>query len=411
MVSEVITILAPIQAGQEDACRAVVSTINEPDGVTIDFARMNLTHFARFVVLQDVDSGKNRKRLLFTAVHDGDRDTYLRDLRDSTSDVDAIWGCCEGYTGASSFVQFMNGHNIKTNLFLKAYRYETVGNIQKYLALRQELSDQFDVPLSQYSEAMRQLPRQFAPISWLRRGLRAISTFIKFVLITIGVIPQIIGLLRHGLALIPATIISLTQVKLDREYSDASLDKSGPCVPFAPGDEVGPCMRVDTLPAFQQRKQVQNQVTIVTVNGPKTTRRQHAVIDSFGAFIKIPFITRNRVIPTIHFARWVMIDGGRRMLFISDYDGTASAYFADFVNRLPSGLNTLWDGSIGWRYGATLDPEAFTEGILCHNTPASFHYSAYPHTTVVGIEQARRLYYAYHDNINEKSAAKWLKYL
>ncbi|MAU13368.1 MAG: hypothetical protein CL607_26350 [Anaerolineaceae bacterium] len=411
MVSQVITVMAPIHAGQEEACRAAVSHINEPDGVQIDFAKSNLTHFARFVLLSHIDAGKGRLRLMFTAVYDGDHDRYLRDLRDNTSNMEAIWGCCEGFTGANNFVQFMNAYSIQTDLFLKAYRYETVENIQKYLALRDELSAKFDVPLSQYEDVLRQLPRQFAPISWLRRGLRAIGTFIRYIFITLSVIPQIIGLLRFGLALIPATIVSLKQVKLDRQYTDASLDKSGPCVPFSPGDEVGPCQQVDTLPAFQQRKQVQNQITIVTVNGADSARRQHAVIASFGAFIKIPFITRNRIIPTIHFARWQMIDGGKRMLFISDYDGSASAYFADFVNRLPSGLNTLWDGTVGWREGATLDPEAFVEGILCHNTPASFHYSAYPHTTVVGIEQARRLYYAYHDNINEKSAVKWLKEL
>ena len=99
------------------------------------------------------------------------------------------------------------------------------------------------------------------------------------------------------------------------------------------------------------------------------------------------------------------------MIFLSDYDGSVGAYIADFVNRLPSGLNTLWYGTIGWREAVTLDPEALIEGIVCHNNPASFHYSAYPHTTVVGIEQAQKLYYAYHDNINERTAKNWLKYL
>ena len=98
-------------------------------------------------------------------------------------------------------------------------------------------------------------------------------------------------------------------------------------------------------------------------------------------------------------------------MFLSDYDGSVGAYIADFVNRLPSGLNTLWYGTIGWREGVTLDPEALIEGIVCHNNPSSFHYSAYPHTTVVGIEQAQKLYHAYHDNINESTAKNWLKYL
>jgi len=412
MVSEVITVMAPIHPGQEASCQEVVRTINEDGGVRIDFKKSNLTHFARFVVLPDLDSGKGRKRLLFSAVFDGERGKYLRDLRDSTSNMDAIWGHCEDYPGANQFVQFMTKHDNGTDLYLKAYRYETVENIQKYLDFREKLAAQFDVPLAEYETVLQQMPRQFAPIAWLRKGTRGLLTLLHYIFQTLWTIPEIIGLVRFGFSLIPATIVSLKQVKLDRKYSDASLDKSGPAYPFAPGDEVSPCLEVDSLPAFQQRKQVQNQVTIITVNGPQTARSHHAIIASLGAFIKIPFITRNRsIIPTIHYARWQMIDGGKRMMFLSDYDGSVVAYIADFVNRLPSGLNTLWSGTIGWREGVTLDPEAFVEGILAHNTPASFHYSAYPHTTVIGIEQARRLYYAYHDNINEKSAVKWLKYL
>jgi hypothetical protein len=93
------------------------------------------------------------------------------------------------------------------------------------------------------------------------------------------------------------------------------------------------------------------------------------------------------------------------MLFLSDYDGSVLNYVSDFVDILPSGLDTLWNGTAGWRSAVTLDAEALNEGILAHNYPALFHYCAYPHTTVVGIEQARDLYYAYHENINHN----WLK--
>jgi hypothetical protein len=258
---------------------------------------------------------------------------------------------------------------------------------------------------------MKSLPRRFAPIAFIRKWGGLLLDFFRYLLITIALIPQMIALLRFGFTLVEASIFMLSQVRLDREHSDAPLDKSGPCYPFSPGDEVVDCKEVDSLPAFRERRVVQNQVTLMTVNGPETAKRQATVLNSLGVFIKVPFITRNRVIPTIHYGRWVLIDDNRRMLFISDYDGSVLAYVADFVNRLPSGLNTLWNGTVGWRDSVTLDPEAFNEGILCHNTCASFHYCAYPNTTVTGIEQARKLYHAYHNNINERSAEKWLKLL
>ena len=411
MVSEDLTVIVPIRQGQEDACRTVLEAINTPNGTQIDFSKSNLTHFARFVIVSDVDSGKGRKRLVFSAVYDGNRDSYLRDLQNNTSDMDAIWGHCEGYTNASNFVRFVNAYNNPTNLFLKGFRYETVSNIQKYLALREQLASQFDVPISQHQNIIKQLPRQFAPISLIKQLFRGVGTLLKYIFVTLSLIPQMIALLRYGLVLIDATRVMLSQVSLDREYSDVPLDKSGPCDQFSPGDEVVPCKENDSLLAFQERRMMQNQVTLITLFNPDIIRRQEAILNSLGTFLKVPFITRNRIIPTIHFGRWVMIDDGRRMMFLSDYDGDVGAYIADFVNLLPSGLNTLWYGTIGWRDNVTLDPEALIEGILCHNTPACFHYSAYPQTTLVGIENARRLYYAYHDNINAKSAQKWLKYL
>lgn len=404
MVSDVITVMASLKNGQEDTCRAVLSGLNTETGIKIDFARNNLTHFARFLILPDCDGGKGHKRLLFAAVFDGDRDTFLRDLRDNTSDLDALWSFCDDYHGKNDFIRFMTKHDTPTSLYLKAFRYDTVGDIQKFLALRAELARKFDVPPAQQAEVLKQY-RPFAPLGILKRGFRLITTFITYLLITISLIPQMIALLRFGLVLIPAIRLMLSRVSLDRQYSDAPVDKSGPCYPFAPGDEVTPMKEIDSLPAFQRRQMVQNQVTLVTINGPATARRQEAVVASLGVFIKIPFLTRNRIIPTIHYARWLMIDDTHRMLFLSDYDGSVLNYVSDFVDILPSGLDTLWNGTAGWRPAVTLDPEALNEGILCHNIPALFHYSAYPDTTVVGIEQARDLYYAYHENINDN----WLK--
>ena len=280
MVSQDITVIVPIKEGQEAACRDVLEAINTTNGVQIDFAKSNRTHFARFVILPDIDHGKGRKRLLFSAVYDGNFTSYLQDLRENTSDMDAIWDHCEGYHNADGFVSFIETHNNPTNLYLKGFRYQTVGDIQKYLNLREQLATSFDVPANQYPGVIKQLPHQFAPIAIIKRWIRQLGTFLKYILITLSLIPEMIALLRFGLVLIDATRVMLYNVKLDREYSDLPLDKSGPCVQFAPGDEVVPCKEVDSLPAFQQRQQVQNQVTLITIFDDAVIRRQEAVISS-----------------------------------------------------------------------------------------------------------------------------------
>ncbi len=52
--------------------------------------------------------------------------------------------------------------------------------------------------------------------------------------------------------------------------------------------------------------------------------------------------------PTIHFARWVMIDGGKRFVFFSNFDGSYDEYLGDFVDNSGWGLNAIYGASRGY---------------------------------------------------------------
>src|SRR6266487_1625244 len=53
-------------------------------------------------------------------------------------------------------------------------------------------------------------------------------------------------------------------------------------------------------------------------------------------------------VTTIHFARWVFLDGGRRVLFLSNYDGSLESYMDDFINKVGFGLNVVFSNGIGY---------------------------------------------------------------
>jgi hypothetical protein len=53
-------------------------------------------------------------------------------------------------------------------------------------------------------------------------------------------------------------------------------------------------------------------------------------------------------IKTIHFARWVFLDGKRRGLFASNYDGSSESYMDDFVNKVSFGLNLTFSRGVGY---------------------------------------------------------------
>jgi len=44
----------------------------------------------------------------------------------------------------------------------------------------------------------------------------------------------------------------------------------------------------------------------------------------------------------IHFAHWYVIDGGRRLLFCSNFDGTFGGYLDEFINGTSEGINLIW---------------------------------------------------------------------
>ena len=85
-------------------------------------------------------------------------------------------------------------------------------------------------------------------------------------------------------------------------------------------------------------------------------------------------------ISTIHFARWVIIDNGTKLLFESNYDGSWERYIDDFIDKASVGLNAIWGNCPEYPRGCC-DIEAFKKSIRDNQVPSQFFYSAYPETT------------------------------
>jgi hypothetical protein len=97
-------------------------------------------------------------------------------------------------------------------------------------------------------------------------------------------------------------------------------------------------------------------------------------------------------ISTIHFARWVVIDKGRQLLFLSHYDGDWDAYLGDFVEQASRGLTAIWSNCVGFprssflMWGGARDQRAFKAYSRRSQQETLFVYCAYPQLTVSNIE-------------------------
>ena len=109
--------------------------------------------------------------------------------------------------------------------------------------------------------------------------------------------------------------------------------------------------------------------------------------------------TRGRLarMRTIHFARWVFLDGKKRMVFFSNYDGTVESYMDDFINKTGFGLNAVFSNGIGYPRTNWLvldgchDERKFKNFLRRHTLPTQVWYKAYPGLTAIDLERNRRI--------------------
>ena len=144
-----LTVLTPILEDRVSALAAHLDTFGPQDASPL--ARVAGTHFARWVIIEDVvyEGGRQRRdnlkasRLLFTSNFDGPLGGYLEALRSELGDdADAVWGHCAGYPGradAAAFAAYFRTHQVQSALFFGAYGDQTVAQVHVNVARRTRL--------------------------------------------------------------------------------------------------------------------------------------------------------------------------------------------------------------------------------------------------------------------------------
>jgi len=157
-----LTILSPIKPDDSTGHKIGNHTtairrllIDLPTGTRSPLARVDTTHLARWVVVDDVaDEGYpavedhlKSAYLLFTANFDGDLDAYLDAMAQQIPEVvDGLWKHCVGYPGLTDRTQFRNYMRqcqLKTTFFFPAYPQATLAQVRTALALQRGFVDLF----------------------------------------------------------------------------------------------------------------------------------------------------------------------------------------------------------------------------------------------------------------------------
>jgi hypothetical protein len=116
-------------------------------------------------------------------------------------------------------------------------------------------------------------------------------------------------------------------------------------------------------------------------------------------------------IPTIHFAKWLLIDSDSRLLFFSNYDGSWESYLGDFIDQAADGLNVAWSCTREYpktkllAFDGAKDEETFKAWGRDCQMPTQVFYSAYPDLSIQAINNNTWIRYRLHQTAGDSGAA------
>jgi hypothetical protein len=403
-------VLAPVASNRERELRRLLDAMNEAPGRlkaggAIPFSTFDRLHYARLLLVDDktVDDSRVYELpiptyplyLVFLGDVDGDGDAFLAEAASrAAAGLEALFSCCDGFTPGVDLLAWMRAHSVPPAANYVNWRGRTVRRVREDAALRDALdahvgahaSELNGLPSSEVHARLRKLaaqdvaagrivlsPEEPTPLGWRVRNL----------LHLIGV-PLIFLLLSP--VLIVLGIIGVIQLR--------RLEKTDPEL----------CSRTD--PAYAaglaliEDHDVSNQFSAMGSLKPGivrlwTTRLVLVAIDYAARHL----YTRGRLarVRTIHFARWVFLDSGKRVIFLSNYDGSLESYMDDFINKVGFGLNVVFSNGIGYPSTDWLicrgchDERKFKEYLRRHQMPTQVWYKAYPGLTANDLERNVRV--------------------
>ena len=400
MAPKALTVIVKIRSGEEESLKSFLEDIGRHirTNSSVRWPESRLVHFARWAILPDPDRGGCR--LLFACNYDGELAAFLKELVAIAPDLDQIWGRCEGYTGQSNLLAFIQEHTYKPQAFFIAFRTATVQTIRNAIALREQMQNFLDLPaVAQWLDCPGIVPflDQLAQVPKVLPWWKAIGQWGMQVMAAVGAgVEAIADAIRKALIAIAIFFVK---------------PLGQPTQPQTLGSYSGLDDKTQVLEAVEDRI-VQNQMNIITDIQPSRLLRLQLILLLIDLAAKYVFPPGELLdIRTIHFARWVIIDGGKRMLFISNYDGSWENYIGDFVDKGNFGLNAIWNNSVNFPPGGAQDIVSFRKFVRDHQVPSQMFYCAYPQATVKNILRDRQVSQTLAADFDRETVAHWLELL
>lgn len=435
-----LTIVAEIKEGAIGDLRIALSLIEADieENPYIPFVTFDTLHFCRWVIFEEqyeISHHRFPSTLVFSSNFDEPFESHLKELQDKgINGLNLVYQHCKGYPAENErtperVTDFIRRHNVGYNTLYVGTRGRTVLQIRCEADLRNKIQLYLDKAICDpefknlEAESVRDKIQQFVKsqpeLQWaLDKSIFKSSKWprlrdlwpILFILVIL-IFPIIIGSLTTAwigaglfslmiLLMLWAAIKLRTLEKSDEQYSAVTDYK-----------------HVRDL-SVREDQIVQNQMSSVTYVKAGWLRKLILktvlwAIDLAGRYS----YTKGKLgsIPSIHYARWVMVDQGRRLIFFSNFDGSWENYLGDFIDKAASGLTAVWSNTRGFprsrwlvNEGAT-DEQRFKAYARNSQVITNVWYSAYKRLSVQNINNNSHIRSGLFAALNQGQIKEWLR--
>jgi hypothetical protein len=137
-------------------------------------------------------------------------------------------------------------------------------------------------------------------------------------------------------------------------------------------------------------------------------------------FPGIPYLRSGINIPTVATARWIPTDGGRRLMFISNYTNSGEGYVRDFIETRGGAMRINLSFGFGRGYpktawivydGALTDPNTYLYALSENQMETLFWYGPYRDISIDNIKVNREIREGLFAKYDERKAQEWLHLL
>jgi len=418
-----LTVVAEVRPEAVDDLRDLLASMGDgvANGTVLDFEELTGIHFGRVVMLEPATDLKGRPlpaSLLLLTDFDIARDRHIAELADRAGGgIDRLFGHCIGYPETPATPEqramFLRGYSVREQAKYVNWVGRTARQVRQEARLRDRIQEYLDTAAGDLEglnavdvrQRVQQLLEDDPNLHWARRPAEGLDRGFK-----LRELAHAVGLGLVFLIFLPLVLVLLpfylVALRIHERRDPAPHVKAPPEL-------------AQRLGALEDHR-VQNPFTAVGLLKPGLFRKLTALAILAG----IDYTTRHIFkrgdlagVKTIHFARWVFLDGGRRVIFASNYDGSLENYMDDFIDKIFWGLNIVF--SNGWGYPRTRflildgsrDEQAFKDYLRLHQAPTRVWHTSYGRLSAANIANNARIRAGLQGQASEAEAREWLRSL